>query len=159
MNNYIWKDLQKFGDKIDDYTIFNSKYRDNGNPMQKTFDNQREIYGFDNREIYNLDITTIGWLYTHIVRLRTMMKKHGIEKPQQFTIKIPVRSSYKKTFIPDIYETITIDFNTCVDLILEYFEFFITYNKDFENENHDIIYDIAKYGINIYAELLPCLWY
>lgn len=68
MENYIHKDLQKFGDNIYEYTMFNTKYEDEDASRQKTFDKQRQIYGFDDRELYNLDCTTIEWLYTHLVR-------------------------------------------------------------------------------------------
>ena len=147
----IHKDLQKFGDNIYEYTMFNTKYKDEDASRQKTFDKQRQTYGFDDRELYNLDCTTIEWLYTHLVRYYHLIE-NKVSKNGKF--RVPIAS----TTSPYVIKYKKQDFNTCLELAIQYFEFFLQSPLNF-GENQELAYEFAKYGMEIYAEILPYLWY
>lgn len=57
------KYLDDLGLKIEDYgTNFLQESRTS---VLERWNSQKERYGFDEREVYNLDITFIEWLYSH----------------------------------------------------------------------------------------------
>ena len=60
------KYLNELGISSEVSWIFNTKEVWDKKKTQKHFINQREKYGFDERETWALNSTLIGWLYSHL---------------------------------------------------------------------------------------------
>lgn len=50
--------------------VYNPTTKEKDKKRRRLFKEQKEKYGFDEREIWNLEFTTITWLYAHLKRLK-----------------------------------------------------------------------------------------
>lgn len=58
------KYLEDLGIKRENHSI--NFCNDKDDPRQKSWKKERKKYGFDSREVWNLDKTFIEWLYSHL---------------------------------------------------------------------------------------------
>lgn len=165
MKNLIYKDLQPFKDQICTTTLFNTKESDPAG-RNKIYKKQRKEYGFDARELWNLDTTTIEWMYCHLKRFKEwapielydpteahIYKVKIIKKSKQgkpLYTKIENNNGCEKIKITKISKTLSI--GKIIDHICNYFEYYI---KDCTNP---IYQEIGKIGMKLYAEILTSLW-
>ena len=167
----IYKDLQKFDkEKIDRTCLFNTKKKDNTG-RKELFAKQRKKYGFDERETWCLSYTSILWLYCHLKRYKDWggMVAMDDENANQYTIKIIKKDEngdyvYKEKINEDgfkelkfVKEKATIPYGKIIDLMCEYFEYFINYADD--DDKSRIAYLLAADAMRLYGKILPSLWW
>lgn len=169
----IFKDLRKFDkNKIDTICLFNTPQKDRTG-RKELFKKQRKKYGFDERETWNLSYTSILWLYCHLKRYRDWsvvnMDSENVEISNNYTLKIIKKDKkgnyiYKEIINKDgfkdiklIKEEVRLPYGKIIDIICEYFEYFINYGSD--DEKAKIAYPLAEKGMQMYGRLLPSLWW
>lgn len=93
---------------------------------------QRHKYGFDEREIYNLDITTAYWLYEHLKMLYKV--SHNIVDWSYHKQVVPVLKGYDINKRTAIWEDNELDMQDIILLMIHYLKEYITYNPDYKSE-------------------------
>lgn len=171
----IYKDLQKFDKKqIYENLLFNTKEKDDTS-WQEMFMKQREKYGFDERETWNLNYTSILWLYCHLKRFRKWGNVIEMDEPEwtySYTINVIKKDNkgnyiYKEDKNPYSDEEIkelefereieTLPYGKIIDIICEYFEYYINHGNDTNYE--DLAYSLVQEGIKLYAKIFGSLWW
>lgn len=115
-------------------TNFVSDYRD------EFWERQRKIYGFDERETWNLDKIFIEWIYT-----RVKMYKEFASKAVQLDF-------HQLTFKGEKYTQIQM-----IDLLLNKCEKILKF--DFVDRHCDENADIQRDICDIWKEILPVMWW
>ena len=154
------KYLDDLGISKDKYGINWADYEDDDRQVQ--WSKEREEYGFDTRETWNLDHLLIEWLYSHL-----MMYKEKASKTINFTchkFSIPVLYSVVKLYGTGHNEvTQKIEERTeieCINLCLIYFGYYLQkYEQTPDPEIDEKALQYAQTALKIVAEILPTLWW
>lgn len=124
---------------LDDLNIPINKYGTNFMPdddrRAESWSKEREEYGFDNRETWNLDRIFIEWIYTRVM----MYKGYSIVDTSYHRIK------YKDTEITQ---------GEAIDKILELAKEILL-----DVDNNELFYDNSREICDIWKEVLPCMWW
>ena len=124
---------------LDDLNIPINEYGTNFMPdddyRAESWSKEREEYGFDNRETWNLDRIFIEWIYTRVM----MYKEYSIVDASYHKIK------YKDTEITQ---------GEAIDKILKLAKE-ILLNMD----SYELFYDNSREICDIWKEILPCMWW
>lgn len=117
------------------------------------FEKEREEYGFDQRETWELDETFAAWAYA---RLRMLMDKATFIDwdSEESMIDIPTADDRWKI---DYIFTMKVTLKDAIDLMLELFEFFLLNKYDIEKE--DLAFKHLYYAAAIWGVVLPALWW
>lgn len=126
------KYLDDLGLKIKEY---GTNFMDDDDPREENWAKEREEYGFDNRETWNLDRTFIEWIYT-----RVMMYKEYTCVDVDFH-----KFSYKDEAITQ---------GEAMDRILDLAKQ-ILLNSD----NDELWYENSREICDLWKEVLPCMWW
>lgn len=173
MSKKLYKDLRKFGKTIDPAIMFNTEEKDRVG-RQEMFMEQRKDYGFDERETWCLGFTSILWLYAHLKRYREWsrveMDKTGVahtyeikrikkDKDGKYMYKVldygPDSPKWSKAKFKK--ETVILPYGAIIDLICEYFEYYIKNENDWEI--NVLTEGLAKEGLRLYSQILSSLWW
>lgn len=125
------KYLDDLGIPIEDY---GTNFTDDNDQRASDWGNQREIYGFDTRECWNLDQTFIEWLYSHVM--------------MYYEETIVVLNYHKYEFEGKSYTQ-----KEAIEHILELCRDYLT--TEFVLRNGDT----AKKVTRLFAEILPAMWW
>lgn len=109
-----------------------------GDKREKKWKKEREKYGFDNRETWNLNTNFYVWLYERL----KMYKKHAS--------KIVDLTFYKFE-----YDGETLTQIECIDRMIEGCKLYIEDDENPDKEVQKKIEDVAK----IWAMVLPHMWW
>lgn len=124
---------------LDDLNIPIDKYGTNFMPdddwRASSWAEEREEYGFDNRETWNLDRIFIEWIYTRVM----MYKEYSVVDMNYHKIK------YKDTEITQ---------GEAIDKILELAKEILL-----DVDNGEMFYDNSREICDIWKEVLPCMWW
>ena len=170
----IHKGLRRFYNKGDSTDcIFNTNEKADSDSRKKLFKKQREKYGFDERETWSMDYTTITWLYTHLERYLAWAGKVIViegNNAYHFITKV-VKRDKNNNFVFDVVK----DDNQNIDgielrlverelsqkeIIEEIMLYFEPYLKGHNSlEERLLSSELAKEGMRIYGEILPALWW
>ena len=124
---------------LDDLGILINQYGTNFMPdddrRAESWSKEREEYGFDNRETWNLDRIFIEWIYTRVM----MYKEYSIVDTSYHRIK------YKDTEITQ---------GEAMDKILELAKEILL-----DVDNNELFYDNSREICDIWKEVLPCMWW
>ena len=127
---------------LDDLNIPINEYGTNFMPdddcRAESWSKEREEYGFDNRETWNLDRIFIEWIYTRVM----MYKEYSIVDTNYHKIK---HIKYKDTEITQ---------GEAIDKILKLAKE-ILLNMD----SDELFYDNSREICDIWKEILPCMWW
>lgn len=154
--------------------MFNTNDIDGSTSIQEKYEKERKIYGFDERETWELNYTSITWLYAHIKRLRDISRLDVDGKyAKRYKVKVITKDEsmdtynyrmkrifYKNGRYEDkvqfeyTYKVLTV--GKIMDKILEYFEYYLKYEDDWDNE---ITEEIASEGIRLYAKIFTEMWW
>lgn len=161
----MYKDLATFGILKTSPCVFQSQEKDPAG-RQEHFEKQRDIYGFDSRETWELGYTTILWLYAHLMRYREWGKCIDMDgkEAHHYSVKIIQKDKDENYLYRTKEESEKIRFQTqkqylpygeIIDIICEYFSYAITnwYGKEL------LSCALAEKGMKLYAEILPSLWW
>ena len=170
--NSTYKDLAEFKNVIDPINIFNTKKIDKVSRHEK-FMKQREDYGFDERETWNMGYTSILWLYAHLKRYKkwTPIELYDKKYADEYLINI-IRKDENGIYLYDKVKTTYNNEYTCSDIVFkkdkkrltcgfiideicEYFEYYIKNYND--ANNHTLAITIAGEGVNLYGQILESL--
>lgn len=163
--NDMYKDLAIFDIKKTDPCVFQSQNEDKCG-RNEHFQSEREIYGFDSRETWELHYTTILWLYAHLKRYRKWGKIIDMDgkEAHHYTVKIIKKDKHRNYICYEKGRYHKIQFQTkkrnlpygkIIDLICEYFTQAILHWE----EEESLANAFAKKGMKLYAEILPSLWW
>ena len=132
---------------LDDLGIPMYKYGTNfmpdDDPRAQKWSEERKEYGFDSREVWNLDVTFIEWIYTRVM----MYKERSI-----------VDTSFHK--IP--YKDSEITHGEAIDKILELAKEILQPKPDdyeFKIDTENMIYNNSREICDLWKEVLPCMWW
>lgn len=170
----LYKDLRKFDEeKIDKVLLFNTK-EEFDKDCKELFKNQRKKYGFDERETWALNYTSILWIYCHLKRFRdwgSMVEMEDIDETSHdnYVINIVKKDKngdyiYKEIIDENHYiilekESVKLPFGKVIDIICEYLEYFINYADDNDDDRNKskIAYSLVKEAIKLYGLIIPSL--
>lgn len=170
--NIIYKDLLPFKDNICEATLFNTKAKDRVG-RQELFKSQRQTYGFDERETWDLDHTSVLWIYTHLKRYLDwacvelydeevchiynveIVSKDQSDNYLYDWIDIETKSgvNYRELRLQTYHEELAE--GKIIELICEYLEQYI--QADFIDNRLELA--LAQHAIKLYADILPSLWW
>lgn len=170
--NIIYKDLLPFKDNICETTLFNTKVKDRVG-RQELFKSQRQTYGFDERETWSLEQTSVLWIYTHLKRYLdwACVELYDEEVCHMYNVKIVSKDqlgnylydwvdietksgiNYRKLRLQTYYEELSE--GKIIELICEYLEQYI--QADFIDNRLELA--LAQHAIKLYADILPSLWW
>lgn len=170
--NIIYKDLLPFKDDICEATLFNTKAKDKVG-RQELFKSQRQTYGFDERETWDLDHTSVLWIYTHLKRYLdwACVELYDEEVCHMYNVEIVSKDqlgnylydwidietksgiNYRKLRLQTYYEELSE--GKIIELICEYLEQYI--QADFIDNKLELA--LAQHAIKLYADILPSLWW
>ncbi len=123
---------------LDDLGLKPEKYGTNFMPdtdkREKDWAEEREEYGFDNRETWNLDRTFIEWIYTRVM----MYKEYS-----------PVNTSYHEIQ----YKETSITQGQAIDKILDLAKQILL------NDDGKVFYDNSREICDLWKEVLPFMWW
>lgn len=150
--------LNKIGIDSNNTLVFNSTDIIYGLSTGRTslYKEQRETYGFDERETKSLNYTYITWLYSH---LKFYLEYAAVDLTF-YKFKVPVLTERKKRKKEDSFYKETIKELTegeAIKLALEYMEFYLSEDLPFEEEVKQI--EKIKCALKIVAEIFPALWW
>lgn len=171
----IHKGLRKFIKNVDETTCVFNTHAKVPKKRRELFKKQREKYGFDERETWSLDYTTITWLYAHLERylawggntvelfegsmhmfdVKVAEKIDGKyvydvvydEKQRKFPVDVEISFVEKKLYLGEV-----------IQVIMDYFGEYLQ-NADFMSAQEILTRKLAQEGIRLYAEILPALWW
>lgn len=131
------KYLDDLGLKQEEYGINFTK----DNDKRKTeWEQQREVYGFDERETWNMGTTFMEWLYSHL----KMYDEINIVNTSYHTFEFQGKTYTQQELM---------------DLIMEKCEYFLL-NQDKPDLNlENKAYEEAKIAIQAFAEVFPAMWW
>ena len=182
----VYKDLKKFyGEDDSTSTMFNTRKK--AETRQEEFNKQRKKYGFDERETWSLDFTSVQWIYAHLKRFKKwtdcelyhtpfnnyivdVIKKdkdgnyiyHSEEEilrtKKEDIVDDWINSEYKTKRVVFEYEKKQISCGEGIDLILEYLESYLI-DEDIDFDKESLSYPLAREAFRIYGEILPSLWW
>lgn len=170
--NIIYKDLLPFKDDICEATLFNTKVKDKVG-RQELFKSQRQTYGFDERETWDLDHTSVLWIYAHLKRYLdwACVELYDEEVCHMYNVKVVSKDqfgnylydwidietksgvNYRELRLQTHYEELSE--GKIIELICEYLEQYI--QADFIDNRLELA--LAQHAIKLYAEILPSLWW
>ena len=131
------KYLDDLGLKQDEY---GTNFTKNDDGRKTEWEQQREIYGFDERETWNMGTTFIEWLYSHL----KMYDEVNIVNTNYHTFKFQGKTYTQQELM---------------DLIMEKCEYFLL-NQDKPDLNlENKAYEEAKIAIQAFAEVFPAMWW
>lgn len=160
-NLKIYEDIKDFINEDNIYLMYNSTETTDEKYIQEIYDQQREKYGFDERELWDLDTTTILWLYAHLKRFKEYEYAENLkgEYAHKYNIKIisKINNEYIYNEETKDFEYIeeTLKIGNIIDIILEYFKSFLVNEEDY---NDDIQNALGREGMRLYGTILPSLW-
>lgn len=147
--------LNKIGVKSTDCATFNTYEIDKD--RQKRFDQQRSKYGFDERETWNLDVTTAGWIYEHLKYYRKLggsfcdLTWHKVD-----IIVVDKLDKEANTYITKL-ETVTL--LDAINIACDYLKYFFKHLDTASLDDEDRAYQKLKIALHIYADIIPYLWW
>lgn len=170
--NIIYKDLLPFKDNICETTLFNTKVKDRVG-RQELFKSQRQTYGFDERETWSLEQTSVLWIYAHLKRYLDwacvelyneevchMYNVEIVSKDQSDNylydwIDIETKSgvNYRELRLQTYHEELSE--GKIIELICEYLEQYM--QADCIDNRLELA--LAQHAIKLYADILPSLWW
>lgn len=170
--NIIYKDLLPFKDDICEATLFNTKAKDKVG-RQELFKSQRQTYGFDERETWDLDHTSVLWIYAHLKRYLdwACVELYDEEVCHMYNVKVVSKDqfgnylydwidietksgiNYRELRLQTHYEELAE--GKIIELICEYLEQYI--QADFIDNRLELA--LAQHAIKLYADILPSLWW
>lgn len=160
-----------FKDPKDTELLFNTKIKGDSPKRRKRFKKQKEEYGFDERETWNLNFTTITWLYSHLERLlewNTVVDYYNTSHIYTIPVIIKEKGEYQYKVVEDedgyfdlIFKTEDkkLPIGSIVEIILEYFEYYLRDDSWNFTEEYAMASELAKHGIKLYAEIFQSLWW
>lgn len=157
----IYEDIKEFINEDNLYLMYNSTEITDEKDIQENYEQQREKYGFDERELWDLDITTILWLYAHLKRFKEHEYAGDLngEYAHEYNVKIISKINNKYIYNEEIkdfeYIEKTLKIGNIIDIILEYFKSFLINEEDY---NDDIQNALGREGMRLYGTILPSLW-
>lgn len=146
--------LNKIGVRSDICTIFNSYQPDK--KRSKRFAKQRKKYGFDERETWNLDVTTATWVYEHLKYYRKLggnfcdLTWHKVD-----IIVIDKLDKETNTFTT---KTENVNLLEAIDITCKYLKYFFKHLDDGVDGEYRA-YQKLKIALHIYADIIPYLWW
>lgn len=170
--NIIYKDLLPFKDDICEATLFNTKAKDKVG-RQELFKSQRQTYGFDERETWDLDHTSVLWIYAHLKRYLdwACIELYDEEVCHMYNVKVVSKDqlgnylydwidietksgvNYRELRLQTYHEELAE--GKIIELICEYLEQYI--QADFIDNRLELA--LAQHAIKLYADILPSLWW
>ena len=149
------KYLNDIGIKEDETCIPNSA--DTSDERMPRFLEQREKYGFDERETWSLEFTFACWLYEHLMMYLEIADNTINLSFHKF--KIPVIQEQNKEFD---YETVKDNIKyeettqkECIELCIDYLKKYFETNREMD-ERSDAYLRIA---IEIFSIISPAMWW
>lgn len=132
------KYLDDLGIPVNEY---GTNFVSDDDPREQNWSEEREKYGFDNRETWNLDRNFIEWIYTRVI----MYKEYSI-----------VDTSFYK--VP--YKDEKITQGEAIDKILELAKEILQANAyNFDKDINDMIYNNSREICDLWKEILPLMWW
>lgn len=169
--NKIHKNLRKFfKNENETELVFNTKIPGDLK-RRKRYKKQKENYGFDERETWNLNFTSITWLYSHLERLLkwSSEKIDYYETHHIYTVPVLIKENniYKYEIIENekykeislLTEDKTLPVGKIIELILEYFSCYIKDDSTMFEETYNLYDKIAQHGIKLYAKIFQSVWW
>ena len=161
------KYLNELGISSEVSWIFNTKEVWDKKKTQKHFINQREKYGFDERETWALNSTLIGWLYSH---LKWYVKHSPVDFAfNSFDVPVLTPIPRKKLewtnegkIVAVRYYTESIKHMTqeeAMNTALSYMEYYLKHEDDRTLEKESKSIEKACCALKIIAEIFPALWW
>lgn len=167
------KYLEELGIKATDICIPNSENTEDS--RMPRFLDQREKYGFDERETWSLDYTFACWLYEH---LKMYLDVNCVDL-EFYKFDIPVvyeipdcelvydvstheetgYSKYPQRYTKTITETHTQ--GDCINLCVEYLKKYLTEDPDEEDlaKGEMIRHEYCDTAVEIFRIILPAMWW
>ncbi len=133
---YYDKFYEKHKDKIGSYPFFWSN--DKKEKRKKAWKKQREKYGFDERETWNLDYTFITWVYERF----SMYKDIGSE--------VVDLEYHKFTVEGKEYTQLQL-----INIILELCEFLLKNDDSWKEEYYAVYSELLK----LFSVIIPAMWW
>ena len=132
------KYLDDLGIPINEY---GTNFMEDTDPRAESWAKEREEYGFDNRETWNLNSIFIEWIYTRVL----MYKEYSI-----------VNLDYHK--FP--YKNSKITQGEAIDKILELAkEILLLRDYLWDEEKEKIVYNNQREICDLWKEILPAMWW
>lgn len=175
-NNTKHKYLNDIGIPSTDPCIFNTA--DTSDDRMDRFVAQREKYGFDDRETWNLDYTMASWIYSHLRMLLDVsivdLEYHKFDIPALEDIPLKDREYFPGTTIPKRCTREIVKSNVtekeCIEEICKYLAFFLVDNDIDEDADMDAQikeeidadqkgYECLSCAFKILAIISPALWW
>lgn len=167
------KYLNDIGIKSDATCVFNTteiEKDENGNETSRMqrFREEREEYGFDDRETWSLDWTMIGWMYSHLAMYLEIGGKMVDLKYHKFDIPVLEEIPgdewvYENSGYPEAYQREVIRENVtqeeCIKIAMNYMK---TYLEAEFSHNFELEFKAAecvRCALKIIAEIFPALWW
>lgn len=130
------------------------------------FSEQRDTYGFDERETWSMDYTAAEWLYCHLKLYLETAEKIVDLTYHRFTV--PVLDETNKSDDADLADRIfpivqqEVTHKEAIDLCIGYLEAYLRTqdelcNHTFEEERE--AYEKEQAAFRIFAEILPAMWW
>lgn len=126
------KYLDDIGLKIENY---GTNFMPDGDPREEYWSKEREEYGFDNRETWNLDRIFMEWIYTRVM----MYKECTIVDTSFYKVK------YKDEFITH---------GEAMDKILD-----LAKQALLDSEKDEVWYKNLREVCDLWKEVLPLMWW
>lgn len=132
---------------LDDLGVTNcpDNYGSKNDKRQKVWKKQRKKYGFDNRELWNLDYTFYLWLYEHVMRFKKVASK---------VIDMSSKDSSVFTYKDKKYTQMQL-----IDMLIERLEYRLCGKYDDYELSSEAHYEFIQEIPYIWAVLLPAMWY
>ena len=93
---------------------------------------QRRRYGFDEREVYNLDITTAYWLYEHL-KMLWKVSKNQIDWTYHEK-EVPILKGYDIDNRKPIWINTQLNMRDIINLMIHYLKEYLTYSPEYKSE-------------------------
>lgn len=165
--------LNKLGIKSDSPCIYNSTDIEDSRIVR--FAKERSKHGFDSRETWSMNFTSACWVYEHLMMYKDIGGKvvdlnfHKFDIPVLYEIPDDELVCEGENKYPTHYlrsQTETKTELESINLIIQYLEYYLTYNDKEYYNNIDVsikceamAYEYLQGGFRIYAEILPALWW
>ena len=114
---------------------------------------ERAVYGFDQRETWNLDETFAAWAYSRLRRLKDVagiVDWYGEESMIDIP-RIDTNGDLDYVFV----ENVTL--GDAIDLMLENFKFYL--QNRYKVEDETLAFNRLSYAAAIWGRVLPALWW
>lgn len=124
-------------------TQYGNNYIENDDKRKKQWDKEKEKYGFDSRETWNLDVTFIEWMYSHFCMFKEVCN-------MDLSINL---ITYKGT----VYT-----FEDAIDFIIESTALYLlVYAKDGIDYNEDAEFakEQVREAIHLLADTFSIFWW